>query len=241
LFTSQVLGQHISGSQSSLPLSFTQSLIESINMLDSIAIISLLYTAITVLLSYWVAHGRIAPRSTSRTDRLVLAWLIWDIIIHVTFEGPFVILSLIGTIKESSSFTALVWKEYGKADSRWLVSDPTIVSLEILTVFVVAPLCLLLVYAICKRRPYRHWVQLVVCTCELYGGWMTFGPEFLTGSPSLTYNNPFYLYVYLIFFNGLWVVIPALLMYQSWHDMSHHKSDVIKHSPAASRVTAKNK
>jgi len=222
-----------------------------LTQLDRVAVLSLLYTPLTFFFSYWLAHGPIAPRSTSKTDRLVLAWLIWDIIIHATLEGPFVILSLVGTVKDSTSFTALVWKEYGKADSRWLVSDPTIVSLEMLTVFVVAPLCVLLVYAICKRRPYRHWVQLVVCTSELYGGWMTFGPEFLTGSPSLAYTNPLYLYVYLIFFNGLWVVIPVLLMYQSWRDMCQQtkgdvtrrrdKGDVARHSTGSSRVNAKNK
>jgi len=192
---------------------------------DPIVVVSLIYTAVTFLISCLLAV-RLAPKGSPTSDRLVLAWIIWDIIVHSTMEGPFVILSLTGTIKESTSFLSLVWKEYGKADARWLVSDPTIVSLEILTVFVVTPLCLLLVYAICRRRPYRHWVQIVLCACELYGGWMTFGPEFLTGSPNLVYDNALYLWIYLVFFNGLWVVIPILLMYQSWTSMSELYSKV---------------
>ena len=46
-------------------------------------------------------------------------------------------------------------KEYAKADSRWGVADPTIVSLEILTVFFNGFLCLFLVYAIVADKPYR--------------------------------------------------------------------------------------
>ena len=47
-------------------------------------------------------------------------------------------------------------------------------------------------------------------------GWMTFAPEWLTGSPSLNTANPLHLWVYLIFFNGVWVVVPGLLLLQSW-------------------------
>jgi len=46
-------------------------------------------------------------------------------------------------------------KEYGKADSRWLFSDPTIVSLEILTVVITGPLALLTIYAIIREKHYR--------------------------------------------------------------------------------------
>lgn len=46
-------------------------------------------------------------------------------------------------------------KEYAKADARWGVSDPTIVSLEILTVFFNGFLCVVLVYAIVAHKSYR--------------------------------------------------------------------------------------
>lgn len=46
-------------------------------------------------------------------------------------------------------------KEYGKADERWLYSDPTIVSLELLTVVLDGSLALLLIYAIIKNKHYR--------------------------------------------------------------------------------------
>ena len=46
-------------------------------------------------------------------------------------------------------------KEYGKADARWLYLDPTIVSLEILTVVLGGFLALVLIYAIVKEKHYR--------------------------------------------------------------------------------------
>jgi len=61
-------------------------------------------------------------------------------------------------------------KEYGQVDARYLVSDPTIVSVELLTSFLLPPICVVLAYAICQQSPFRHWLQLVLCTCELYGG-----------------------------------------------------------------------
>ena len=48
-----------------------------------------------------------------------------------------------------------VGREYGKADSRWLISDPTIVSIEILTVVLDSMLALLLIHAVLKDKYYR--------------------------------------------------------------------------------------
>uniref|UniRef100_A0A8C2J4E8 EBP like n=1 Tax=Cyprinus carpio TaxID=7962 RepID=A0A8C2J4E8_CYPCA len=105
----------------------------------------------------------------------------------------------------------LTGKEYGKADERWLYSDPTIVSLELLTVVLDGTLALLLVYAIIKDKHYRSHC---VCVCELYRGWMTFCPDWLTGSPNLNTSNWLYLWVYLVFFNGVWVMVDLRRMHQ---------------------------
>ena len=74
------------------------------------------------------------------------------------------------TIKEWSPFACSPGKEYAKADRRWGVSDPTVVSLEILTVTIVQVFAVMLIYAILKNKPYRHFVQISLCVCELYGG-----------------------------------------------------------------------
>jgi hypothetical protein len=42
---------------------------------------------------------------------------------------------------------------------------------------------------------------------ELYGGWMTFCPDWLVGSPNLNTANPLHLYVYLLLMNLIWVFV----------------------------------
>lgn len=91
-----------------------------------------------------------------------------------------------------------IGKEYARADYRWGFSDPTVVSLEILTVLGAGPLCIYILYQLARADAARHYWIIVLSTAELYGGWMTFCPEWLTGSPNLNTSNVLYLYVYLI-------------------------------------------
>ncbi|ELW72314.1 Emopamil-binding protein-like protein [Tupaia chinensis] len=129
------------------------------------------------------------------------------------------------SIAEWQATCILFLKEYGKADVRWLYFDPTIVSVEILTAVLDGSLALFLVYAIVKEKYYRHFIQITLCVCELYGDWMTFCPEWVTGSPNLNTSNWLYFWVYLVFFNGVWVLVPALLLWQSWVELKkiHHR------------------
>ena len=62
-------------------------------------------------------------------------------------------------------------REYAAADSRWGTADPTIVSLELLTVLVAGPMAAFIVYQIVKRDPARHYWIIVLSTGELYGGY----------------------------------------------------------------------
>lgn len=45
---------------------------------------------------------------------------------------------------------------------------------------------------------------------------MTFCPEWLTGNQWLDGSNFMYLWLYLVFFNMLWVFIPAYALKVSW-------------------------
>ncbi|MEQ2308234.1 hypothetical protein AMECASPLE_026135 [Ameca splendens] len=182
--------------------------------LSLVSVLSLLGCSLQVLAATLLTH-RYGGRS-SPTDRWILLWLFYDVIVHLTLEGPFVYMSLVGTVEESEGPLAELWKEYGKADTRWLVSDPTIVSVEILTVVLDSLLGVLLIHAVLRDKYYRHFLQVTLSVCELYGGWMTFCPEWLLGSPHLNTSNPLYLWLYLVFFNGLWVLVPILLLVQSW-------------------------
>lgn len=138
--------------------------------------------------------------------------------------------------KYGNNATARLWQEYGKADRRWVESDKAIdvIALEILTVFVVGAaalvVCVLLVrsrcaykageQAKCRRDRARMWmVAISVAVAELYGGWMTFAPEWLSGSQALETSNPVYLWLYLAFFNGIWVVVPAWVLSEAWREV----------------------
>ena len=54
---------------------------------------------------------------------------------------------------------------------------------------------------------------------------METSPDWLIGSPNLNTNSWLYFWVYLVFFNGVWVLIPGLLLWQSWVELKkmHHR------------------
>ncbi|KAK8159242.1 Emopamil-binding protein [Phyllosticta citrichinensis] len=105
-----------------------------------------------------------------------------------------------------------LWQEYAKADRRWGGSDTGVVSLEVLTVVLGAPLAVVCAEGV-RRGAGRSWFWMtVLATGELYGGWMTFAPEWLTGSPNLDTSNWMYKYLYLSFFNLLWVFFPLWVL-----------------------------
>ena len=104
---------------------------------------------------------------------------------------------------------ANLWQEYAKADRRWGGADLTIISLELLTVLIGGPLSAYISYLLseghgdvmlaaggAKKRglsgKVSFWI-IVLATGELYGGFMTFAPEWLTGNPNLDTSNVMYL------------------------------------------------
>jgi hypothetical protein len=109
---------------------------------------------------------------------------------HFSFEGSFLYLSTFGRTVASSTgaFAELCWfrvilrrvysdrllvsgKEYTLADYRWGISDPNIVSIEILTVLGAGSLCCYILYQLVRGDPARHYWIIVLCTAEIYGGW----------------------------------------------------------------------
>jgi EXPERA (EXPanded EBP superfamily) len=52
-------------------------------------------------------------------------------------------------------------------------------------------------------------------------GFMTFAPEWLTGNQNLDGSNFMFLWIYLVFFNMLWVFLPIYAMYVSFEDMKN--------------------
>ncbi|KAH9979959.1 Emopamil-binding protein [Lactifluus volemus] len=170
-----------------------------------------------LLVLAFTAERALLPKNASWQDRFTFIWLTFDALIHFAFEGSFIALSTFGrTVNTSKGIFAQMWQEYAAADTRWGTADPTVVSIELLTVFGAGTLAVWIVYQIVRRNPERYYWIVVLSTAELYGGWMTFAPEWLSGSPALNTSNPLHLWVYLFFMNFIWVVVPLWLMYDSY-------------------------
>ena len=161
------------------------------------------------------------PKRTSRKARWIFIWLAFDALCHFTLEGSFLYLSIQGrTVNSSKGFFAYLWQDYAKADARWGFSDPTVVSLEILTVLGAGPIAAFCAYLIAKNKSSYHFWVVVLSVAELYGGFMTFAPEWLTGNKYLNGSTFLLMWVYLFFMNMAWVVIPFYLIVDSYGEIT---------------------
>lgn len=82
------------------------------------------------------------------------------------------------------------------------------------------PLACYICYSIAKKDPRSNILMIVVATMELYGGFITFCPEWLTMNYNLDASNFMYKWVYLVFFNMLWVFIPLYAIWVSVKDIN---------------------
>jgi hypothetical protein len=60
--------------------------------------------------------------------------------------------------------------------------------------------------------------NLIVADIQ-HAGFMTFAPEWLSGNQNLDGSNFMFLWVYLVFFNMLWVVLPLFALWYSFWDI----------------------
>ncbi|KAL9100621.1 MAG: hypothetical protein Q9163_004022 [Psora crenata] len=129
-----------------------------------------------------------------------------------------------------SSLSAKIWQEYAKADKRWGEADQMLICMELLTVFGAGPLAAYICELLRREETgkFCFWAT-VLATGELYGasfghpvelssGFMTFAPEWLSGSLNLDTSNFLYLWVYLAFFNLLWVFIPLWVLVEAYNN-----------------------
>ncbi|KIH89150.1 ebp domain containing protein [Sporothrix brasiliensis 5110] len=108
---------------------------------------------------------------------------------------------------------AKLWMVYARADRRWGGPDLGVISLELLTVLFVGPMAVWICYEMAMRRSRVNVLMIIVATAELYGGFMTFCPEWLVLNDNLDCSNFMYKWVYIVFFNTLWVWLPLYALY----------------------------
>ena len=86
--------------------------------------------------------------------------------------------------------------------------------------FVAGPLACLICWGLARRDPRTNVLMVVVATMELYGGFITFCPEWLTANHNLDTSNFMYKWLYLVFFNTLWVFIPLYALWVAATDIA---------------------
>ncbi|GLI78410.1 hypothetical protein PoHVEF18_006724 [Penicillium ochrochloron] len=193
--------------------------------------------------------------STHTRNRILFFWHAYDALTHLFIEGSFLYQCFFsyaslptGILSAGPHFlnrsdrvygpaygsgpSARLWQEYAKADRRWAGADLTVISLELLTVFVGGPAAVYVCYLLCRSSNEKlsakvrggakatlWFVATALATAELYGGFMTFAPEWLTGSSQLATEDPVYLWLYLFFFNTLWVFIPLWVLWEAGKEL----------------------
>jgi len=125
-------------------------------------------------------------------------WLCLSSIIHMFLELHFVFFRTSSSIHHSMNL-------YAAADLRY--TSPIIeigtAAMETITSLIVGPLCLLLAHAIITNQPYRHPLQLIVSTCQMYGlSWFILHGVF--SDEPIASSDPFLFWVIFVGLNMPW-------------------------------------
>ncbi|XP_014676917.1 PREDICTED: 3-beta-hydroxysteroid-Delta(8),Delta(7)-isomerase-like [Priapulus caudatus] len=161
----------------------------------------------------------------SVTCRLAITWFVICGCIHLVLEGYFAI--FYNVIIADNHFLSQVWKEYGKADSRYLIADTFTVTMESLTAFIEGPACVWVAVAHARRGRERHALQLLVSAWQLYGTVLYFATEAFDGWPHAHAGGreSVYFWTYLVAINAVWLLVPSLLIAQAWRRLCDAQCD----------------
>ncbi|KAA8564563.1 hypothetical protein EYC84_011483 [Monilinia fructicola] len=149
------------------------------------------------------AVRRFYPRLNAKDQGLIL-WFILTGSIHIFFEGYFVYNHHARMASRTDLFGQL-WKEYALSDSRYMSSDSFLLTIEAWTVILWGPLSYLTAVFITTNSQFRHTVQALVSTGELYGNLLylvtSLLDEYTTGRRYYR-PEPLYFWVYFVLMNS---------------------------------------
>ncbi|KAJ5800488.1 Emopamil-binding [Penicillium psychrosexuale] len=136
--------------------------------------------------------------------------------IHLILEGYYAL--NFATLPGSQQLLAQLWKEYSMSDSRYLTSHAFVMSMESVTAWFWGPLSFVLASFIVTENPFRHPLQIIISTGQLYGDVLYYGTcafDFLVYGVEYSRPEGYYFYGYFVLLNGFWIVIPILLIAHS--------------------------
>ncbi|XP_034952958.2 3-beta-hydroxysteroid-Delta(8),Delta(7)-isomerase [Zootoca vivipara] len=177
--------------------------------------VSGLLLIVTWVIARW-QNRTATPLGTWRS--LAICWFAICGFIHGVIEGWFSLYHK--EIAGDQSFLSQLWKEYAKGDSRYIISDNFTVCVETVTAFAWGPLCIWTVLAFLSDQPHRFVLQLIVSLGQLYGDVLYFSTEYREGFSHSELGHPIYFWFYFVFMNGLWVIIPSILILDAWKNLS---------------------
>ncbi|KAK8019868.1 hypothetical protein PG990_005006 [Apiospora arundinis] len=157
-----------------------------------------------------------ANPTLTKSSLAVFCWFVLCGSLHCFFEGYFIFNH--ATLASSQNLFAQLWKEYALSDSRYLTSDPFMLSVESITVFLWGPLSFACAASIVANSYLRHPLQIIVCMAHLYGVALYYSTSLVeTHFTGLAHSRPEFLYfwVYYVGFNLPWAIVPTFLLLDS--------------------------
>ncbi|KAK8050008.1 hypothetical protein PG994_011738 [Apiospora phragmitis] len=169
-----------------------------------------------MLASVMLLTSTLASRVNPSLTKSNLAVFCWFILCYFVFSHA--------TVASSQNLFAQLWKEYALSDSRYLTSDPFMLSVESITVvgflflFLWGPLSFACAASIVANSYLRHPLQISMCMAHLYGVALYYSTSLVeTHFTGLAHSRPEFMYfwVYYVGFNLPWAIVPAFLLLDS--------------------------
>ena len=159
------------------------------------------------LLLFFLLRSVALPHLRSQVSSFTVLWLLLCAVVHCWLELQFVFFR--------DSIIANGTDLYAAADFRYgRPLEPGTAAMEWITAVVVGPLCVLLAYAIVTAQPWRHALQVAVCTAQMYGlTWFAVHPWFY--QLPVASEDPFLFWVVFVGLNAPWGIFPPLLFLHS--------------------------
>ncbi|XP_025894450.1 3-beta-hydroxysteroid-Delta(8),Delta(7)-isomerase-like, partial [Nothoprocta perdicaria] len=92
------------------------------------------------------------------------------------------------------------------------------VAMETVTAWAWGPLSLATFVALLRGHPARHVLQLVVSMGQIYGDVLYFWTA-ARGGWAHSDPRPLYFWGYFVALNGIWLVVPGLLVADAWRQL----------------------
>ncbi|KAI8639269.1 Emopamil-binding protein [Parasitella parasitica] len=182
---------------------------------ELLLIASSIMTMIVGLLYVIFRCSSISKNTTTSTLKFI--WFATCGLMHCGFEGYW--LRNRTTIAGQNDILAQLWKEYAHGDSRYLTNDELLLTLEIMTIFIWGPLCLVSAYYILRNSPKQYIFQLIASLCHLFSCSLYFIMDLPEAKHCV--SSPVYFYIYFLGLNSPWLLVPSSLVNQSYRYLSH--------------------